>query len=430
MKTTTTLIFFFLGLGVIRGQEPLSLSDAINIGLENNYDLQVQRNSEKIAGINNSWGNAGALPSINFSASGRENYNYNDTENYRQQTISPDVDLNWVLFDGFSARINKQKFEELENQSQGNTVILVENTIQDIILAYNNCLLQKKLVEVYEELANLSEDRYKRTQNSQAIGATTTYTSLQAKTSMLEDKSSLLQQRVNFENAVRTLNFQMAVDNQTQWSFTTPLEADTPDYNLESLSEKLLQNNQTLKNQYIYQSIVAREIALAKSAYSPTLTLNSGIGNTDWGQYYSGSTPNVTQNYSDAYVGLTLSFNIFNGGIRKRSLEIAKIGQESAQVQTQQMTHSLSTQLLQMYSSYEVQKTVLELTNEQEEAAKLNLELSAEKLQNGTINSFNYRDVQIAYMNAAISKYRAIYNLVESNTDLQRITGGIISEYE
>lgn len=83
-----------------------------------------------------------------------------------------------------------------------------------------------------------------------------------------------------------------------------------------------------------------------------------------------------------------------------------------------------------MFSSYQVHKAVLSLANEQEASAKLNLDLSADKLKNGSINSFNYRDVQIMYMNAAIAKFRAIYNVAQSNTDLLRITGGIIREFE
>lgn len=430
MKKITLFIILALGLVSTQAQKQLSLSDAISIGLENNYDVQMQRNSEEVAGINNTWGNTSLMPTIDFSVSALENFNFNDSENYRQQTISPDLSLNWVIFNGFSARINKQRFEELEVQSQGNTAVLVESTIQDIILAYNNCVLQLEMVEVFLELSTLSEDRYNRMQDSRSIGVSTTYESLQAKTSMLEDQSNYLQQKVAYENAVRTLNFALAVDNDAQWSFVTKLKAETPTYDLASMNQKLMENNNTLKNQYLYQSLMAKKTALAKSAYSPTLSLSTGIGNTDYGQYYSGSTADVTQNYSDAYLGLTLSWNVFNGGTRKRSIEIAKINEETTQVQTKQIEHSLNNQLLQIFSNYEVNKAVLSLAVEQEEAAKLNLDLSADKLNNGSINSFNYRDVQIAYMNAAIAKFRAIYNVVQSNTDLMRMTGGIIEEFE
>lgn len=429
MKTITTLLIILLALNVF-GQENLSLSDAIATGLENNYDLQLTRKSEEIASINNNWGNAGALPSLSFSLNGRENYNVNDNENYRTQSITPEVNLNWTVFDGYSAKITKQKFEDIELQSKGNTAVLVESTIQDIIVAYNNCLLQKKMLDVYEELSKLSEDRYKRTENSKNIGASTTYEMLQAKTSWLEDQSNFLQQKVNSENAVRTLNFAMAVENDVQWNFTTSLESHTPDYLLDDLSKKLMANNQTLRNQYLYQSILAKETALAKSNIYPSLKFNTGLRSNNTDNYYADNTPNMGANSVDAYLGLTLSFNVFNGGITKRSIQVAQINEESEQIETNQMTHSLNNQLLQLYSNYNVQKAILELANEKEATAKLNLDLSADKLKSGAINSFNYRDVQIIYMNAANSKFQAIYNLIQSNTDLLRITGGIISEYE
>lgn len=430
MRTLIYIIIAGLSITVAKAQNILSLPDAIRLGLEKNYDLQIQKNTENIAGLNNTWGNTSIMPSVSFNASARENWNYNDEENYRRQTVVPELSLNWIVFNGFSARINKQKFEELEKQSAGNTTILVENTIQDIILTYNNCLLQKEIVIVYKELSDLSEDRYNLTLESKNIGGGTTYESLQAKTALLEDQSNYLKQKVNYENAIRTLNYILGVETNTVWEFNSKLEVNTANYNIDSLSEKMTINNNTLKNQYLYQSLLSKETALAKSAYSPTVSFNTGISHTDLGNYYSGNMPNLSQNSYDTYIGITFSWSLFNGGTRKRSIEISKINEESAGIQTSQMAHSLNNQLLQIYSNYEVNKAVFDLANEQEASARLNLELSEAKYKNGNINSFNYRDAQIMFLNAAISKYRAIYNLIQSNTDLLRITGGIVSEYE
>ncbi|TKG91982.1 TolC family protein [Puteibacter caeruleilacunae] len=411
-------------------QKDLSLSDAIEMGLSNNYDLQITRKSEQVASINNNLGNAGALPKIDFTLNGRENFNNNDNEDFRTQTITPEVSLNWVVFSGFSAKISKQKLEELEKQSQYNTSILVESTIQDIISAYNNCLLQKEILNVYKQLSSLSEDRYKRTQESKNLGASTTYESLQAKTSWLEDQSNFLQQKVTYENTIRTLNYILAAEDNELWNLTTPLSAITDNYKLDDLTSKLMANNHSLKNQYLSQSLLAKETALAKSKQYPTLSFNTGMRSNNTDNYYSGDTRDVSQNSIDSYVGLTLSFNIFNGGTAKRSVQIAKIQEESEGVKTQQIQHSLKNQLFQLYSTFNVQKAILELSNEKEAAAKLNLELSEAKLKSGAINSFNYRDVQMIYLNAAITKYRSMYNLIQSNTDLLRITGGIIQEYQ
>lgn len=430
MKKIYIAILVLFGGMMAQAQQDLSLNEALSKGLKNNYELQIIKKSEAVSEINNTWGNTGIMPSINFTTNARETFNFNDKENYRNQTITPELSLNWVFFDGFSARISKQKYEELEELSKGNTAILIENTIQDIILNYYNCVLQKEMIGVYKELEELSRDRFERTENSKSIGASTTYESLQAKTSWLEDQSNLLQQKVNYENAIRVLNYNLAVEDDMFWNFTDNLDFSIPEYNMEDLKAKMASNNQTLKNQYLNQSLQAKETALAKSNYYPKLSLSTGINNSDIGNYYTRNTPDMTQNSTNAYIGLNLSFNIFNGGITRRSVQIAEISEESEQIQTDQMEHSLNNQLLQMYSNYTLQKSLLQLAEEKVNAAKLNVELSDAKLRNGSINSFNYRDVQIIYMNAAIANFRSIYYLIEANTDLLRISGGIINEFE
>ncbi len=423
-----TVLFCILTMSM-QSQNTLSLSQAIELGLQNNYDIKVIRNNEKIASINNNWGNTGALPTVSFSASLSEDYNNNDSENYRTEIISPELGLSWVLFDGFSARITKRRYEELENLSKGNTAILVENTIQDIISAYNNCLVQQELVNVYDKLMSLSEDRYNRELNGKEIGVTTTYESLLAKTSWLEDKSTYLEQKVTFENSIRTLNYVLGIKDNTMWNLTSEIKSDLPDYTLADLNNKLLSNNTTLKNQYINQSLLAKESSLAKSDYFPTLSMSGGISNTNRNMYYSDNTTDSKSTYSDVTVGLNLSYTIFNGGQRKRSIQIAKIEEESGMVETEQMEHSLQNQLMQIFSTYEVQKELVLLANEQEEAAKLNMDMAEDKLKTGAIDSFDFRDIQINYLNAAIQKLNAMYNVIESQTDLTRITGGIVDEY-
>jgi outer membrane protein TolC len=64
------------------------------------------------------------------------------------------------------------------------------------------------------------------------------------------------------------------------------------------------------------------------------------------------------------------------------------------------------------------------------EAAEMNLSIADQKFRTGAINSFNYRDIQLLYLNAALQKLRATYNLISSNANLTRITGGFVNENE
>ena len=61
-------IILLLLPNLIFGQNKLSLMDAIKIGMWKNYDIQISAKNQNINRINNNWGNAGALPTINISA--------------------------------------------------------------------------------------------------------------------------------------------------------------------------------------------------------------------------------------------------------------------------------------------------------------------------------------------------------------------------
>ena len=407
--------------------EELSLSDAISITLKNNYDLTITKNDEKITQINNTWGNTSIIPSIDLGITGQDSKNFNDDEDYNSLSLKPQITLDWTLFDGFSARINKANYVELQKRSEGNTALLVEYTIQDIILAYNNSLVQKSLMNVYKSMSDLSEDRMDRVKNKKDIGATTTYDYLLYKTSYLEDYSNYIKQKVTYENSIRTLNYLMASEDNKIWNLITPLKADTTSYNITSLLEKLKSNNQNLKNQYINQSILALQSKSAENSYYPSLKLNAGVNNYNQEMYYSGNTANSNTKYNQMYAGLTLSWNIFNGGTRKRAVQIAKINEESGDVETKQMIHSLSNKLYQLYSSYNTYKAIYTLNVERLKAAALNLSISKQKYDVGAISSLDYRQIQQTYLSAQVDKLQAAYNLIESKTNLLQITGSIVS---
>ncbi len=72
---------------------------------------------------------------------------------------------------------------------------------------------------------------------------------------------------------------------------------------------------------------------------------------------------------------------------------------------------------------------MLQVAHENLESAELNLRLSREKFETGTINSFNFRDVQQIHMSAAYEYQSAVFRVIQSYHTLLRLTGGIIDEY-
>ncbi|MCP4311805.1 MAG: TolC family protein [Bacteroidetes bacterium] len=404
-------------------QGALTLSGALGMAMENNYGLIISRAGTEIAAINNNPGNAGRYPTIGFDAS--ENNNYDLRSDTYSSRFSAGVGLNWVLFDGFRVNITKAKLGNLESLSAGRLGVVIESTIEDVILGYYGVLLQQEQLKVLQTIMELSNDRYQYELDRKSLGGSVTYNVLQAQNVYLTDKANYMNQEVVVRNSVRNLNFLMGESPTTTWNFSEPFEADTTEYRLADLLSKMKASNQTLKNQYTNLLLLGNETSLKRANYSPTLSLGTGV---DLSESLSVTVDQPTNNNGSLspYGNLRLSYDIYSAGVRRRSLEVARINEELAQVEISEMEHALTNELFNLADYYGVRVELLNVANENMEAAELNLSISEEKYRSGVINSFNYRDVQLIYLNAALRRLRAVYNLIDSRTQLTRITGGFL----
>ena len=419
-------IFAIAGLFIFQAafsQEALTLSGALGRAMRNNYGLIISRADTEIASINNNWGSAGRYPTIGFDAS--ENNNYDLRSDTYTSRFSAGIGLNWVLFDGFRVNFTKSKLESLESLSAGMLGVMIESTIEDMILGYYNVLLQQEQLKVLQTVTELSDDRYQYELRSQSLGGSVTYNVLQAQNVYLNDKANYMNQEVVVRNTIRNLNFMMGEQPEKTWTFSETFEADTTAYILADLLSRMKSGNQALKNQYVNLLLQENETSLKRAAYAPTLSLGAGM---DLGQSWSATVnqPTINNGSLAPYGNLRVSLDIYNAGVRRRSVEVARINEEVARVEISEMEHALTNELFNLFDYYEVRIELLNVASENLEAAQLNLSISEEKYKSGVINSFNYRDIQLLYLNAAIRRLQAIYNLINSRTQLTRITGGFL----
>jgi outer membrane protein len=321
--------------------------------------MRIVRENQRIAEIQNNWGTAGRYPYINLTAGDENSFNINENENVVTNRFSAGANINWTLFDGFSVRINKQRFEELEQLSKQNTAIMVEGTIQSVILAYFAVLLEKEKLEVYRDVMQLSEDRFRQAEERQRFGTYVTYDVLQAQNAYLSDRSGYLLQEVRWKNALRDLNYLMAEKENTSWELTSDFMAEPVDYNLEDLKTRLFENNKVLQNQYVNQRLLENAVAAAKSNFSPTLDFRGGVTGTALRNNYTERGESWI-NSATFYGNFTLSFNLFSGGNRTRAMQIAQIEEETGLVEIDEMEHDLTNSLANLYEFYLVRKELLD----------------------------------------------------------------------
>src|SRR3954463_11137984 len=82
-------------------QETLTVDQAVEIALKNNFDIQLARNEAEIAARNNSIGNAGMLPVVNAGVS--DNYTLNNL--HQKFTNATEINKNSVTGSGITAGV-------------------------------------------------------------------------------------------------------------------------------------------------------------------------------------------------------------------------------------------------------------------------------------------------------------------------------------
>ena len=434
MKKIISILFFFPF--IFFSQDSLSLSKAIEIGLEKNYDIRLTLKNVEINKIFNNWGEAGRLPQVNISAG--QNNSISDQRNnpisfapflFLSNDVSSGLAMNWTIFNGFAVRANKTKLEQLELQSENTATLAIENTIHGIILAYYQAKMQKEQLTLMNNVMTLSKEKYNQQQVKSNLGIGVKFDLLQFEGNLYTDSSNKVLQNLTQRNATRNLNLIMGEDVDKEWNLTSEIKPDLNTKDLSTLKKEMLSNNTNIKNQYINIALTQQDISLAKSQFFPVINFNSGF-NSSVGVL---NTNDVNSPISNAqsknlnyYGNFTLNFKLYDGGKVRRGIKALELQNEVDQLRTSQMIDQLNFELTNVYELYLTRLQIFELTKKAFLVAKDNMDIAKLKEESGLINSFNFRDIQMAYLSAGVALYQASYDLLESNATLLKMTGKII----
>ena len=436
MKKYIILILF---PNLLFAQTELSLMDAIKIGMQENYDIQLSSKNKRVSEINNNWANAGALPTINLSAKKEEGLS-DQTNNptsfmpyeLRSTAINGNANVSWTLFNGFAIRANKSKLRNLEEISSNNATLTIENTIQGIILQYYNCVLQKERLELLQKVVRLANNRLEYQQTKYDIGVSSKIDLLQIENAMLTDSSNLIMQELNYNNAIKNLNLTLGKEIETTWNFTDEIDTEIQLFSYENLKASTLADNTNIKNQYYNIQLAKQDIRLSKAVFYPMISVNSGAAYNE-STYDIGELSNSMDNTGESlnyFANFSVNFRLFDGGKLYSTLRKVKVQKEINDLQYEKVKREVLHQLSLINNKYNSRISAFSLNQKAFKIAETNYALATDKQNRGVINSFMLRDIEIAFITSGINAQQAAYNLMESKIALLKITGGIIQGYK
>jgi len=413
-------------------QNTITLSQAIQLALSNNLDLQIARNDAQIAHNNNYPGNAGMLPIVSLNVSDNpslSNINQKFTNgtsieknNVFAHTANANIQATYTLFDGKKMYATKHKLEYLDMAGNITLKSRIQTTVSQVIMSYSNIVRQQKYLELLTQLHELSRQRLDIVKSKQLAGLANNTDLYLAQLDLETRKQSLLSQEGLIKNAFTDLNVLLSIQADSMYQ--------VEEFNLgnktlvKSELDSLLKQNPDLllaQNQLDIAMQTQKEIAAARM---PLIRL-SGAYVYNFSQSQAGFT--LYNRSSGPQAGISLSVPLFTGNVNQRNYDNAKLNVQSSEWRHQQTLQSLQGLYAQSWQNYTVAHTQLQSDSLAITTAKSYIDLMQQRFSGGQNTIIELKEAQRSYEETYYRFISNQYIVKLAETQLLGLTGQLIN---
>lgn len=408
----------------------LSLKDAVELALKNNYNIKLSQNNSTIAKNNVTIGNAGMLPVITGDAAlngSRQkvkqtrndgtinNLNANNTNN------NYGVNLNWTVFDGFNMFANYDMLKQMDKLGAIRLQDTIQATIAGVITTYYNLVTQNVQIQALKGAIDISRTQLRYANDKFAVGRISRLDVYNAQIALNTDTASLLSQIQVFKTTQIQLNQLLVRNLQTDFTVDSTLSINNQLVLGDILSKAQTQNPTILMSQ-INKRLAEINLKQVQSTRYPVVGVTSGYTFTN-SRTPAGFT--LSQNTHGFAYGLTASINIFDGFNQWRRERNAKLQINNAEITQKQTQLDVEAQISNFFIAYLSGLDLIKLSQSNVDLTKKNLEISLEKYRLGNITPLEIREAQRNYLNAQSVYSNALYQSKMAEVTLQQITNSI-----
>jgi len=408
----------------------LTLKDAVQIALKNNYNIQLSQNNSTIAANNVTLGNAGFLPVVTGDAAlNASNQKIKQTRNdgtvnnltANNSNNNYGVNLNWTIFDGFNMFAN---YDMLKQQDKLGAIRLqdtIQSTVANVINTYYNLISQNEQIKALRGAIDISRTQLRYSNDKFTVGRVSKLDVYNAQVNLNTDTSNLVIQLQQFRTTKIQLNQLLVRDLQTDFSVGDTIVVNNTLVLGDIITKAQAQNPAILAAQ-INKRLAEINLRQVKSTRYPVIGVNSGY------TFSNSKTPagfTLSQNAHGLAYGLTASINIFDGLNQWRRERNAKLQIANADISAKQTRLDVEAQISNFYVAYLSGLDLIKIGQSSVELAKKNLEISLEKYKIGNITQLEIREAQRNYLDAQSKFFSAQYQSKMAEVTLQQITNTI-----
>jgi outer membrane protein TolC len=435
MKIGTLLLAFLLPMLPVWGQvqEPLDLEKALQLGLENNLQVKIGVENRNLRELDKKIA-AGSLfmPTLNanylrsFSTEDVTQTFVSDPENPRaiDAAKSKNKAYSFVGIYGFrpESLLTMRRLGMLEEISDLDAKIIVENTVAGISTAYYRLILELQRLKVLQQTLFLSKARLDISQAQYELGGAGKRDFLAAQVDYNGDSSLLMTQYQVIQNARVNLNELLAADPDTDFLIQDSTITIGDRLALDELYETaFLENKLLLVNQRSNNEAFLR-IKELQASRLPGINLNSSFNNSVFNSDAGFLIQNERQGLN---YGGSITLNLFSGLTLNRRIQSAKVNQRIQDYSLENYEIQLKSDLQRAYNTYENNQGLLSIEQTNYQVAKENSEIALERFRLGIASYLEFRDAQVNLLSAENRLITSIFQIKQQEIELLRLSGKI-----
>lgn len=414
------------------GQTPqkITLQDAINIALENNYQLKQAENNLGLAETTITSEYADFLPSISGSLSGsrqigrqfiQESLSFADATS---NSISGSVRASLPIFNGFQNILTLKQSQVEKESAEAQLERARETVIFQTASAFLQVLLTQELLEIAKENLATSQKQLDQINAQVEVGSRASVDGYNQESTVAQNELTVTQRENTLQLNKLVLVNRMQVDPLGQYEFIRPeiTENDAPNasetaYVLNTLIEEALSNRSDFRSSEANITRLDYQLKMAKAALIPTLSANASVSSGYSDQYsFGGNDVSFSDQFFDQRInrgiGLSLNIPIFSNWNRMNNIETSKVNLKNAELSLENTKRTIIQEVTQAYTDYSSIVKQLDANKKSLLASEKAFETQQERYDVGASTLIELSQAQANYVSAKSGYTQAVFNLV------------------
>lgn len=442
-----SLLLFILIPFLTVAQTSITVEDAVQIALENNYQLKQAANNLELADMEVMSAYTDFIPTLNASFNGNQrvgqqfdpsSFTFGDlTINSMSGGLSSSV----PIFNGFRNIHNLRRSETQRSFQEEQLERLRQNIIFTTASRFLQVVLNQELLEISQRNLSVSMQQLDRIEAQVEVGARPTVDLLNQASVVANDELAVVQRENALTTSMAQLMRVMQDDRGTNYQLIMPetdqLSLIPMNLDLNELVQMALQARSDLKAQTLAIERAEYDRALVRATLLPSINASFGI-NGSYSDQYRDPISREPLGFSDQFfdrnvnrfIGFNMQIPIFNNLNRRTNYQQAQINVRNSRLELDNVRFQINEEVRQAYNDYISIVQELESTEKALTAAERAYETEQQRYEVGASTLIELNQANANFVLAQSNRIQAVYNFVFQEKVLDFFLGRLTDTIE